>query len=256
MMAIIRAAVQGMVSSRNWIDVIGQNLSNVETVGFKRTRAEFQDLLYRQLPDSQNGPGPLLQIGTGADLVATQNLFFQGTLAASDSPTDLAIFGDGFFPIEMPDGSTAYTRNGNFHPDADGRLVNSAGQHLASTLTLPPAFEAIEVTENGQLRVKTPDNPEQIVVGQIPLARFDNAPGLVSAGDNLWRDSAVSGPPQLGTAGDPGFGQVQSGRLERSTVLLADEMTQLVFAQRSYQLNSRAVATLDAMVGRMTEHRQ
>jgi flagellar basal-body rod protein FlgG len=244
-----------MISSRNWIDVIGQNLSNVDTIGFKRTRAEFQDLLYRQVANSQNGPGPLLQVGSGSDVVAVQNMFFQGALADSDSATDLAVFGDGFFPIDLPDGTVAYTRNGNFHPDVDGRLVNPNGQRLASALSVPAGFETFAVQGNGEVVIKMPDSNDSISVGQIPLARFANPAGLISSGDNLWRATDASGAAQIGNPGDPGFGQVQAGRLERPTVQLSDEMTQLLIAQRSYQLNSRALSTLDAMIGRITEQR-
>ena len=196
MIGIFRAAVQGMLSSRNWIDVIGGNISNVNTPGYKTTRAEFQDLLYRQLPDTQNGPGPVLQVGSGSDLVATQRLFVQGTLDASNSPTDLAIFGDGFFPVDMPDGTTAYTRNGNFHVDTDGSLVTPSGQRLAAPVAIPPGYDSLEVSTTGEVRVKIEGEADSVLVGQIPLARFANISGLETIGDNMWRPSPNSGPAQ------------------------------------------------------------
>lgn len=257
MIGIFRAAVQGMLRSRDWTDVIGQNLSNIDMVGYKRNRAEFQDLLYQQLPDTQNGPGPVLSIGGGANLQSTQRMFVQGTLQPTSSPTDMAIFGDGFFPVEMSDGTTAYTRNGNFRVDEDGGLVTASGQRLASPITtIPTGFETFQVDGAGHVLITLPDSPDKTSVGQIELARFGNVLGLESIGGGFWRASNASGPPETGNPGDPRFGQVQAGTLEQSTVSLQEEMTDLLQAQRAYQFSSRALTTLDSMVGRIIQMRQ
>ena len=256
MLSVVRAAVSGMLTSKLRLDIISNNLANVNTTGFKASRAQFQDLRYVALPDTQQGSGVELRLGAGSDLMASQRVFLQGSIVQSANPTDLAIYGDGFFPVQTLDGTTAYTRDGSFRVDASGTLVSPSGQRLVPPITLPAGFQELQIADDGTVQVKMPGETTPTDVGQLELARFANPIGLVATGDGLLRATDVSGPAELGSPGALGFGQVQAGRLEQSTVELADEMTQMIMAQRAYELNSRAFQTLDAMVGKLTEFRR
>ena len=256
MLSVFRAAISGMLAHKFRIDVIGNNLANVNTTGFKQSRAEFRDLPYEAMPNSQPPPGIELRLGSGSQVLATQRMFLQGSIDPTTNPTDFAIYGDGFFPVQTLDGSTAYTRDGAFRVDAQGILVTPNGQRLIPPITLPAGFKEVQIREDGQVAVVMPDTTTPTVVGQLQLVRFTNANGLIATGDGLLRPTDASGPAITGAPGDIGFGRVVAGAIEGSTVELADEMTQLILAQRAYQLNSRAFTTLDQMVGKLTEFRR
>lgn len=247
-----------MLTHKSRLDTLGNNIANVNTPGFKQLRAEFNDLPYERMPNSQvnAAPGVELRMGSGADLVSTQRMFLQGNVLPTSSPTDFAIYGDGFFPVQGPDGSTSYTRNGNFQVDATGQLITAAGHRLVPPIQLPPDVQKISIGPNGQVEMTVAGALTPTVVGQLQLARFANPTGLIATGDGLLRPTEASGPADTAPAGSLGFGQVLTGSLEQSTVELAEEMTQLVLAQRAYQFSSKAFQTLDQMVGRLTEFRR
>jgi flagellar basal-body rod protein FlgG len=256
MLSAVRAAISGMLAHKVRIDVIGNNLANVNTPGFKQTRAEFRDLPYEAMPNSQPPPGVELRLGSGSQLLATQRMFLQGAIQQTGNPTDFALYGDGFFAVQTLDGSTAYTRDGAFRVDAEGQLVTPHGERLVPPIALPAGFKGVHIREDGQVSVDMPDETVPRVVGQIQLTRFTNPNGLISTGEGLLRPTDASGPAIDGAPGDIGFGRVVGGAVEGSTVELADEMTQLVLAQRAYEMNSRAFTTLDQMVGKLTEFRR
>lgn len=256
MLSVYRSAISGMMTHKFRMDVIGNNLANVSTTGFKHARAEFRDLPYEAMPNSQPPPGVELRLGSGSQVLATQRMFLQGNISQTTNPTDLAIYGDGFFQVQTRDGSIAYTRNGGFRVDAQGQLVGPGGQRLDPPITVPVGVQDVQISATGEVAVATAENPTPTVIGRLQLARFANTNGLIAAGDGLLRPTDASGPAIVGAAGDIGFGQVTAGALEGSTVELADEMTQLLMAQRAYSLNSRAFTTLDQMVGKLTEFRR
>ncbi|MBI4214352.1 MAG: flagellar basal-body rod protein FlgG [Chloroflexi bacterium] len=256
MFGVLRAAVSGMMASKLRLDIIGNNLANINNPGFKNRRVELQDLPYEAMPNSQAGSGVELRLGAGSELMATQLMFLQGSVAPSSIPTDLAIYGDGFFTVQALDGSIAYTRNGNFRVDSVGQLVSPTGQKLVPPITLPADFRDLAVREDGAVEVKLAGQDVPTVVGQVQLARFVNPAGLIATGDGLLRATDASGPAETGSPGSIGFGRVQAGAIEESTVDLAEEMTQMLLAQRAYELNSRAFQTLDQMVGKLTEFRR
>ena len=256
MLAVLRAAVSGMLSSKVRVDIAGTNLANINTAGYKQSRVELKDLPYEDMPNSQVGTGVELRLGAGAELMATQRMFLQGAINPSSVPTDMAIYGDGFFSVQALNGEVAYTRNGSFRVDEAGQLVTATGQRLIPPVFLPPNATDLRVEQDGSIVATVPDEEGPQTLGQLQLSRFDNPAGLIATGDGLFRATDVSGPANVGAPGDIGFGQVYSGSLELATVDLAEEMTQMMMGQRAYELNSRAFATLDQMIGKLTEFRR
>ena len=236
------------------VSVIANNLANVNTVGFKRSRADFQDLLYQTLrlvgTLSQNGNTvPTgMQLGLGVKPAAIQKNFLQGDFVQTENDLDLAIQGKGFFQILEPNGSIAYTRGGSFKLDNIGRVVNSDGLLLTPAITVPPNSLAMSIDPQGTISVTQSGSPVPAVIGNIQLATFLNPPGLASIGFNLFEQTNASGPPTLGNPGILDKGTIQQGFLELSNVSVVEEMVDLITAQRAYEVNSKTVQAADEML--------
>jgi flagellar basal-body rod protein FlgG len=242
------------------LDTISNNLANVNTTGYKQVRAEFEDLIYQTTktagsPATEDTVTPLgIQMGHGVKLAATQRVFSQGSLEQSDNPTDIAINGEGFFRIQMYDGSYAYTRDGSFKVDSNGRMVTSNGYWLLPDIVMPENFlpESITVSQDGRVSVNIPDQEDPVDVGQIDVYRFPNPVGLNAVGDNLFKTSAASGDAIAGQPGYEGMGTLQNKFLEMSNVSIVKEMVNLIVAQRAYEFNSKTIQTSDSMLGTAT----
>ncbi len=250
----LHTAATGMQALSTKIDVIANNIANAETVGFKSSRANFQDLLYqlRSQPGVQTSDettSPLgTQIGLGVAISNTQLLFRQGSAMQTGIGTDAMIQGDGFFQVELPDGRTGYTRAGNFIRNPDGELVlgNSIGHRMVDSPTIPEEVATTDVsfTSNGQITAPTPEGVQQIL-GEIELARFANPSGLIQYGSNIYLQSDGSGEPITGAPGEAGFGTLLPGTLELSTTEAVTELVELIKTQRVFQMNSQSIETAD-----------
>ncbi|MCH8557604.1 MAG: flagellar basal-body rod protein FlgG [Balneolia bacterium] len=246
----------GMSAQQKSVDNIANNLANVSTTGFKRSTIAFQDLFYEKIASSNHGAAvnrvsndaPSLEIGHGSRAVATIRNFMQGSIAETGNALDLAISGSGFFQVEMPDGTTAYTRDGNFSRDSTGMLVNNSGLPLADLIEVPVDALAIEISQHGVVKAIMSGSQQEVELGQIELAKFVNTGGLEARGDNLFAETEASGMPFFGTPGDEGFGVVRQGFLEQSNVDIVTEMVRLIEAQRAYEINSKMVQTAEDMM--------
>ncbi|MGO8677418.1 MAG: flagellar basal-body rod protein FlgG [Limisphaerales bacterium] len=252
MLRALYSAAAGMESQQLNLDVISNNLANVNTTGFKKSKIEFEDLLYQttRAPGSEAGAGNLLptgiQIGHGSQVVATSRIFTNGELSQTGEPLDMAINGDGFFQVTMPDGTLAYTRAGSFKTASDGRIMTSDGLPVSSGFqAVPPGTTNITVDSSGDVTYTTPSGTTTY---QVQLSRFLNPNGLESLGRNLYKETQSSGTPELGTPGQNGFGQLEQGQLELSNVKVVEEMVHLIMAQRAYEVNSKAVQAADEML--------
>ncbi|UVE16391.1 flagellar basal-body rod protein FlgG [Pseudomonas sp. LS44] len=242
------------------LTTISNNLANVSTTGFKRDRAEFQDLLYqiKRQPggntsqDSQLPSG--LQLGTGVRIVGTQKVFTAGSLQTTEQPLDMAINGRGFFQIMQPDGTVAYTRDGSFHLSSEGQLVTSSGYALEPAITLPNEVKSFTVGEDGTVSVTTTGDPQPQILGSIQTADFINPAGLEAIGGNLFLETAASGAPQVGTPGLTGLGTVQQNTLENSNVSVVEELVNMITTQRAYEMNSKVISTADQMLGFISQN--
>jgi flagellar basal-body rod protein FlgG len=252
--------MQGMQAN---VDVISNNLANVNTHGYKKQRADFEDLIYQTIrvagtPATEDTVVPVgVQQGHGVKLADTQRVFTQGSLQATEVGTDMAIAGEGFFRIQMYDGSWAYSRNGNFKVDRDGRMVTSNGYWLLPDVVMPEGFlpETINISQDGRVSVKVPSinpNDDPVDVGQIELYRFPNPVGLSTVGENLYKVTQASGDPIPGRPGYDGMGTIAHKYLEMSNVAIVQEMVNLIVAQRAYEFNSRTIQTSDNMLGTAT----
>jgi flagellar basal-body rod protein FlgG len=244
-------AASGMQAQKLTIDVIANNLANVNTTGFKKSSLQFQDLLYEtiQAAGEPTGgdrqlPNPL-QVGNGTRVVSTQRSFRQGTIIMTENPLDLAIEGDGFLIIRLPDGLSAYTRDGSFKIDADGTLVTSDGYIVEPEISVPEDAQQVLIQKDGQIEVMIYGDTEPTVLGQIELARFINPEGLESIGQNLFKQTPSSGDPFIGTPGMEGLGLIHQGFLETSNVDVVKEMVEMIEAQRAYELNSKTIRTTE-----------
>jgi flagellar basal-body rod protein FlgG len=248
---LVRSAVSGMVSHKLHLDVIANNLANVNTSGFKSSRVNFQDVLYQRHRLATNNQD--LRVGAGVRAVEIQPFFTQGALNQTDVPTDLSIYGNGFFRVRLPDGETGYTRNGNFRVDANGLLITGDGLRVEPQITVPPDLvSSLSVDASGTLRGERlgPDGVTRPVeVGQLQIATFANPEGLEALGQTLFRETANSGGATVGLPNTAGFGQIVSHTLEQSNVNMADEMSNLVVAQRAYGFSVKALQTIDEMIG-------
>ena len=246
-------AASGMMAQQLNTDVIANNLANVNTTGFKRSRADFQDLLYQTLrpagtSDTAGSQVPVaIQVGHGTRPIAIQKMFTQGDYQETGNELDMVIEGDGFFQIIMPDGSTAYTRAGSFKQDSQGRIVTSDGFIMKGQITIPPDSLGVAITSDGTVQSRM-SNQDMSPLGVIELARFTNPPGLSSMGRNLYTPTAASGSPITGTPGIDGFGTIVQRSLEMSNVQVVEEMVNLIVAQRAYEINSKAIQTADDML--------
>lgn len=255
MIRAMHSASTGMFAQQLNIDVIANNLANVNTTGFKRSRAEFADLLYQieRLPGSSAsnvGQFPVgMQIGLGVRPVTVAKEFVQGSLKQTFNSLDMAIEGAGFFQVSRPDGTTMYTRAGSFKQDSTGNVVTGDGDPLVPSITIPSGVLKIDIGQDGTVSVLLPGVSQATQVGQLQLVRFDNPAGLIAQGNNLFTESSSSGPAQQGTPGfSTGFGLIQQGFLEISNVNIADEMVNMIIAQRAYELNAKAIQASDDMM--------
>jgi flagellar basal-body rod protein FlgG len=247
-------AASGMQAQTASIDVISNNLANVNTTGFKRSRADFQDLLYETMVpagaatsgDSQVPTG--IQIGHGTRLVSTQKVFIQGDFQNTKNDLDMAIEGDGFFQVTQANGDIAYSRAGDFKIDSQGRMVTADGLLMEPEITIPSDALSVSIATDGTVSVLQPGQSDPAVVGTIELARFINPAGLESIGRNLYLKTAASGEATTGTPGEDGFGTVAQGYLEMSNVSVVDEMVNMITAQRAYEINSKAIQAADEML--------
>jgi len=253
MLRAFSTSATGMMAQEILVDVIANNLANVNTTGFKRSQVEFQDLLYEKLkePGTEVSPGintPTgLEVGNGVRAGATLRVFSMGQLENTERKLDIAIRGDGFLQVLMPNGDIRYTRDGALQTNANGQLVTLAGYQVEPSISVPANAAAIEVGTDGGVNV-TDSTGARSVVGTLQLARFVNPSGLTSQGDNLYAPSDASGPAVTGTAGEEGFGTIQAGFLEKSNVQMVNELVNLITAQRAYELNSRAIRAGDEML--------
>lgn len=254
MLRSLWTAATGMTAQQTNIDVITNNLANVNTTSYKKSRAEFQDLLYQVVrPAGMTNnfgtqfPTPI-EIGHGVRLAATQKSFMTGSAVETNNDLDVMIQGDGFFQVQMPNGETAYTRDGSFKVDSNGNIVNSDGYYLMPELTIPPETAGIVIRENGDVMVKLSDT-ESEMVGQIRTVRFVNSAGLESIGGNLYKETEASGQAMEGVPTLEGYGALQRGMLESSNVKLVEEMVGLITSQRAYEINAKAITTSDEMLG-------
>lgn len=247
-------AASGMQAQTTNIDVIANNLSNVNTAGFKRSRAEFQDLLYETMraPGVTSAGGSQvptgIQVGHGTRTVATQRLFTQGDFQHTQNDLDIAIEGPGFFQIIQPNGEVAYTRAGNFKIDGEGRIVTPDGYLIEPELTIPIDTIAISIATDGTVSILQAGQNIPVDIGNIELARFVNPAGLDSIGRNLFLLTQASGDAIVGTPGEEGFGTLAQGYLEMSNVSVVDEMVNMITAQRAYEINSKAIQAADDML--------
>ncbi|MDR0554121.1 MAG: flagellar basal-body rod protein FlgG [Treponema sp.] len=250
----------GMIGQQANIDTISNNLANVNTSGYKKMRADFEDLLYQTVktagtPATEDTVVPVgIQMGHGVKVAATQRMFTQGSLQNTENVYDMAINGEGFFRIQMYDGTYAYTRDGAFKVDSDGRLVTSNGYWVLPDITMPENYlpQTIAVTQNGRVSVKVPGSDDPIAVGQIELYRFPNPVGLSTVGENLFKETNASGEAIAGRPGFEGMGTVVHKFLEMSNVSVVREMVDLIVAQRAYEFNSKTIQTSDNMLGTAT----
>jgi flagellar basal-body rod protein FlgG len=241
-----------MESQQLNLDVISNNLANVNTTGFKKSKAEFQELLYQttRAPGADQGSGNTvptgIQIGQGSKAVATARIFTNGDLTQTGEQLDVAVQGDGFFEVQMPDGTLAYTRDGGFKSSSDGRIVTSDGLPLqAGFQPVPAGTTNITIGSQGNVTYTGATGTTSF---QVQLVRFANPAGLQSMGGNLYKETVASGTPQLGTPGANGFGTLNQGYLELSNVKVVEEMVNLIMAQRAYEVNSKAVQAADEMM--------
>lgn len=249
----------GLDAQQTQMDVIANNLANVSTNGFKRSRAVFEDLLYQTLrqPGAQSSQQTQLpsglQIGTGVRPVATERVFTQGNLQQTGNALDLAIQGNGFFQVLLPDGTTAYTRDGAFQTDSQGQLVTASGYPVQPALTLPANALSITVGKDGTVSVTQPGSSGTTQVGTLQLVSFVNPAGLQSHGENLYLETASSGTPGANTPGTNGLGLINQGYVETSNVNVVEELVNMIQTQRAYEINSKSIQTSDQMLQKLSQ---
>ncbi|MDD5176103.1 MAG: flagellar basal-body rod protein FlgG [Sterolibacterium sp.] len=252
-------AKTGLDAQQTQLDVISNNLANVSTNGFKRARAVFEDLLYQTLrqPGAQSSQQTTipsgLQLGTGVKPVATEKIFTQGSLTQTSNPLDIAINGQGFFQIQMPDGTLSYTRDGSFQKDSTGLVVTSSGYPLSPALTIPANAISVTVGRDGVVSVVQAGTTAPTQIGTIQLAGFVNSGGLQSVGENLFIETASSGTPTPNTPGTNGTGLLDQGYVETSNVNVAEELVNMIQTQRAYEINSKVITTSDQMLAKLAQ---
>ncbi len=247
-------AKTGLDAQQSRMAIIANNLANVNTTGYKYSRPVFNDLLYQTIKQpgaasSQNTEVPSgLLLGTGVRTMATQKFYSQGSIIQTENPTDIAISGKGFFEILLPDGGTAYTRDGTFQVNSSGNLVTSNGFQLQPAVTIPTNAQSLSIGEDGTITVLTAGSTTPTQVGALQIADFINPAGLQPIGDNLVKETASSGQPTLGTPGLTGLGRTLQGSLENSNVNVVAELVNMIETQRAYEMNSKAISTSDQML--------
>jgi flagellar basal-body rod protein FlgG len=252
--ASLWVAKTGLNAQQTRMSVISNNLANVNTNGFKRDRAVFEDLLYQNIRQAGGQTGadnfaPTgFMLGTGTRIVATEKMQGQGNMIATENSLDLAIEGPGLFQILQPDGTLAYTRDGSFKLSQEGELVNSAGYLLQPQIAIPQEAASISVGADGTVSVELANGGGNQQLGEIQIARFVNAAGLESLGRNLFRETQASGPPLVGAPGEQGAGEIAQGMLEASNVNVVEELVNMIETQRAYEVNSKAISAVDSML--------
>ena len=252
-------AKTGLDAQQTQMDVISNNLANVSTTGFKRSRAVFEDLLYQTVrqPGGQSSQQTQLpsglQLGTGVRRVATEKIFTQGNLQQTGNSKDVAIQGQGFFQVLLPDGTTAYTRDGSFQTDSQGQLVTSSGYVIQPAITIPGNAQSITVGRDGTVSVMQPGSAAPVQVGSLQLATFINPAGMQSLGENLFVETAASGNPNANTPGTNGAGLLIQNFVETSNVNVAEELVNMIQTQRAYEINSKAISTSDQMLQKLSQ---
>ena len=252
-------AKTGLDAQQTQMDVISNNLANVSTTGFKRSRAVFEDLLYQTLrqPGAQSSQQTQLpsglQIGTGVRPVATERIFTQGNLQQTGNSLDVAIQGKGFFQVLLPDGTTGYSRDGSFQVDSQGQLVTSSGFAIQPAITIPADAVSVTIGRDGTVSVLQPGTATPTSVGSLQLASFINAAGLQSQGENLYAETAASGTASINTPGTNGLGLLSQGYVETSNVNVAEELVNMIQTQRAYEINSKAITASDQMLQKLTQ---
>jgi flagellar basal-body rod protein FlgG len=252
-------AASGMNAQQANIDNIAHNLANVNTVGFKKSRVEFEDLVYQQIkmagtPTSQEAEAPVgLEAGLGSRAVATARSFSTGSLRATQSPLDLAIEGQGFLQVTLPGGETGYTRAGALHLDGQGQVVTAEGYSLEPQLTIPADATSISISKDGIVSVAQPGQQAAQQVGTIELANFQNPAGLMARGGNLFTATTASGEPTTGLPGTDGLGTLAQGFVEDSNVSVVEEMVNMILGQRAYEANSKVIRTADEMLQQVNQ---
>jgi flagellar basal-body rod protein FlgG len=261
-MRSMNIAATGMLAQQLNVEVISNNIANLNTKGFKRQRAEFQDLLYqnqRRVGANSSDTGTIVpagvQIGVGVKAAAVYRITEQGNLLKTDNSLDSAIQGRGFFQVQMPDGTTNYTRAGSFQLSPTGEIVTADGLVVQPGITLPADTQSVAINANGQVIAQVAAQTAPVVVGQFELATFANEAGLENTGNNLLRETAASGAPVTGVAGSTGFGSLQQGFLETSNVNVVSEITNLITAQRAYEMNSKVIQVSDEMSNSLNQLR-
>ena len=254
-MRALRTAASGMAAQQLNVEVISNNIANMNTVGFKKQRAEFQDLLYQnveRMGAQSSSSGTVvptgIQIGAGVKAGAVYRLTEQGTPQATGNPYDMAIDGKGYFQISLPSGEKAYTRAGNLQVNPEGQMVTDDGYLLEPAVTIPQDATKVSISKTGLVQVTQSGQPTPTTVGQIELANFFNEAGLEAIGDNLLLETAASGPAIVGTPGDVSFGQIMQAYTESSNVDAVTEISDLIVAQRAYEMNSKVISTADQML--------
>jgi flagellar basal-body rod protein FlgG len=246
----LRTSASGMIAQQKMVDVIANNLANVNTTAFKRSRASFEDVLYETVQGPRtNGESTIgpMQLGHGVRLAAVTRIDGQGGPEVTGRPLDIAIDGEGYFQVQMPDGSVGYTRDGSFTLSDTGQLVTNSGNALVPNIVIPPDATNITISQDGIVSVTAGRTEQTVEVGRLELARFANSTGLLSLGGNLYGETVASGAPTTGTAQSDGYGRILQGSLESSNVEVVQEMTDMIAAQRAYEINARAISTAETM---------
>lgn len=253
-MRALAIAATGMNAQQTNLEVIANNIANINTTGYKRSRAEFSDLLYQseRLKGVPNRANQAIvpegaNIGLGVQTAAVRNLHIQGELEQTNNKLDLAIVGRGWFQVAQPDGTTMYSRAGAFNTNAEGQLVTIDGYTVVPEITVPPDASEVQINRSGQVSARIGNAAEFTELGQLTLANFVNEPGLQPMGDNLFQQTAASGEPIIAPPDDPGFGYVKQGYLEGSNVDAVKEISEMISAQRAYEMNSKVIQTADEM---------
>jgi len=253
-------AKTGLDAQQTRMAVTSNNLANVNTTGFKRSRAAFEDLMYQneRQPGAQSSQATQVpagtMVGTGVRVVGTEKLFSQGELVQTNNPLDIAVQGRGFMQVTMPDGTVAYTRDGSFHLNSDGQIVTNSGYPLEPALTVPANAQSVTIGSDGTVSVALPGQAAPAQIGTVQTADFINPAGLEPRGENLYVETASSGAPQTGTPGLNGLGTITQGSLESSNVNVVEELVNMIETQRAYEMNSKAISASDQMLQYMTSH--
>ncbi len=254
MMRALYTAASGMIAQQYNMDTISNNIANVNTTGFKENTARFQDLVYQQIQAPGAPVGASIvpvgqQVGLGVKVTSSEKIFTQGSIVQTSNPLDVAIEGDGFFQVTLPDGTTGYTRDGSFKEDANGSIVTSAGYFVQPQVTIPQNAISVSIGNDGTIIAQVPGSNQPQQLGQLQLARFVNPAGLSPiSGGNLYTQTAASGPPIVTTPGLNGAGTLQGGFIENSNVQVVNEIFNMIVAQRAYEANSKAIGAADQML--------